>query len=97
MKGQPLINFDILRARLAIAQADALRVYEADKGTPCGAFDSGRYDGLKQAIEILDGLARYRPGRTARHSCPHDSRERLAGWALLTAVCTNRTPCFMKG
>ncbi|MGO8694988.1 MAG: hypothetical protein ACLQMF_15100 [Rectinemataceae bacterium] len=48
---------DILRDRLADARADALRVYKVDKDTPSGAFASGRYDGLKQAIEILDELA----------------------------------------
>ncbi len=48
---------DILRDRLADARADALRVYKLDKDKPSGAFQSGRYDGLKQAIEILDELA----------------------------------------
>ena len=48
---------DILRDRLTAARADALRVYKVDKDTPSGAFQSGRYDGLKQAIEILDELA----------------------------------------
>jgi hypothetical protein len=56
MKGQ-LINFDTLRTRLEAARADALRVYQADKCTPSGAFDSGRVDGLKQALEILEELA----------------------------------------
>jgi hypothetical protein len=48
---------DILRDHLKAAEADALRVYEANKDTPSEAFDSGRYDGLKQAIEILDDIA----------------------------------------
>ena len=48
---------DILRDRLEAAKADALQVYEAEKSKPSGAFDSGRYDGLKQAIEILDTIA----------------------------------------
>jgi len=47
-----------LRAELAEALADALRVYEANKagGSPAlsVAFDSGRYDGLKQALAIID-------------------------------------------
>jgi hypothetical protein len=45
---------EILRDRLVAAQADAFRVYELDRDKPSGAFASGRYDGLKQAIEILD-------------------------------------------
>ena len=47
-----------LRAKLEEAKADALRVYEANKtaGSPSTVYDSGRYDGLKQAIEILDSL-----------------------------------------
>lgn len=55
-----MTGLDTLRARLETAQADALRVYEADKNTLSGAFDSGRYDGLKQAIAILDDLAKVR-------------------------------------
>lgn len=49
---------DRLRAKLEEAKADALRVYEANKatGSHSTAYDSGRYDGLKQAIEILDSL-----------------------------------------
>ena len=46
-----------LRARLEAAQADALRVYEQDEDKPSGAFAAGRYDGLKQALEILATLA----------------------------------------
>jgi ParB family chromosome partitioning protein len=49
---------DRLRAKLEEAKADARRVYEANKaaGSSSTAYDSGRYDGLKQAIEILDSL-----------------------------------------
>ena len=49
---------DSFRGRLETAQAEALRVYRVDKDTPSGAFASGRYDGLKQALEILDALAK---------------------------------------
>ena len=49
-------SLDALRGRLAEAQAEALRAYGLDRDKPSGAFDSGRYDGLKQAIEILDNL-----------------------------------------
>ncbi|HUW42503.1 MAG TPA: hypothetical protein VMV90_15975 [Rectinemataceae bacterium] len=52
-----MTTLDILRDHLNAAQSDALRVYEADKGKSSEAFDSGRYDGLKQAIEILDDIA----------------------------------------
>jgi hypothetical protein len=48
---------DTLRDRLEAAQADALRVYEQDEDKPSGAFAAGRYDGLKQALEILATLA----------------------------------------
>lgn len=48
---------EALRGRLEAAQADALRVYRADWGKASEAFASGRYDGLKQALEILDTLA----------------------------------------
>jgi hypothetical protein len=58
MKGQLPINLDTLRAPLVAAQEDAFRVYEADKGTASEAFDAGRYEGLKQALEILDDCAR---------------------------------------
>jgi hypothetical protein len=51
-----MLEYATIRSRLEEAMADALRVYELDKGKPSGAFDSGRYDGLKQAIEILDKL-----------------------------------------
>lgn len=49
--------FEILRDRLEAAQAEALRVYRLDKANPSGAFASGRYDGLKHALEILDTVA----------------------------------------
>ena len=52
-----MTTLDILRDHLKAAEADALRVYESDKGKPSEAFDAGRYDGLKQAVEILDDLA----------------------------------------
>ncbi len=47
-----------LREALEAAKAEARRVYEADKEekAPSTDFDAGRYDGLKQAIEILDGM-----------------------------------------
>ena len=48
---------DTLRGRVEAAQADALRVYRLDKDKPSGAFNSGRYDGLMQALGILDDLA----------------------------------------
>ncbi len=47
---------DTLRGRLEAGQNDARLVYEADKGTPARDFAAGRYDGLKQAIEILDDI-----------------------------------------
>ncbi|MGO8694829.1 MAG: hypothetical protein ACLQMF_14295 [Rectinemataceae bacterium] len=52
-----MTTLDILRDHLKAAEADALRVYEQDRGKPSEAFDAGRYDGLKQAIEILDDIA----------------------------------------
>jgi hypothetical protein len=53
-------SIEKLRSKLEKAKAEAHHVYEADKGTPSEAYDSGRYDGLKQAIEILDALAKAR-------------------------------------
>ena len=49
---------EIFRDRLCDALDDARRVYEADRatGSTSTAFQSGRYDGLKQALGILDGL-----------------------------------------
>jgi hypothetical protein len=56
------IDLTALLASLEAAKADAFRVYEANKASGSGgestAFDSGRYDGLKQAIAIVDALAR---------------------------------------
>lgn len=52
-----MIALDTLQGRIEAAQADALRVYRLDKDKPSGAFASGRYDGLKQALEILNDLA----------------------------------------
>jgi len=51
-----MMEYATIRSRLEEAKADALRVYELDKDKPSGAFASGRYDGLKQAIQILDRL-----------------------------------------
>jgi hypothetical protein len=48
------VEYATLRARLADDADDARRVYEADQGKPSAAFDSGRYEGLKQALEILE-------------------------------------------
>ena len=52
-----MTDLKILHDRLEAAQAEALRVNRLDKDKPSGAFASGRYDGLKQALEILDTLA----------------------------------------
>jgi hypothetical protein len=51
------IDYEKLRARLVMAFDSARVVYEADKGRPSEAFDSGRYDGLKEALQILDNIA----------------------------------------
>jgi hypothetical protein len=48
---------ETLRGRLEAVREEALRVYRLDKDKHSEAFDSGRYDGLKEAIEILDDLA----------------------------------------
>jgi len=53
MKGQLQVNLDTLNARLAIALDSARAVAASDKDD----FTAGRYDGLKQAVEILDELA----------------------------------------
>jgi len=45
---------DSLRICFEEALADARRVYEENKDGISGAFASGRYDGLKQAIGLLD-------------------------------------------
>ena len=47
-----------LRERLELAFDNARAVYEADKGKPIEAFNSGRYDGLKEALAILDQVER---------------------------------------
>jgi hypothetical protein len=48
-----------LRERLVMALDNARAVYEADRdaGSTSTAFDSGRYDGLKEALQILDSIA----------------------------------------
>jgi hypothetical protein len=51
------IDYEKLRERLVMAFDNARVVYEADKGKPSAAFDSGRYDGLKEALQILDNVA----------------------------------------
>ena len=55
------IDLDALLEDLEAAKADARRVYEANKAGGSGgesvAFDSGRYDGLKQAIELAQARA----------------------------------------
>ncbi len=44
---------------LVDALADAQRVYMTDRaaGAASADFDAGRYDGLKQALEIIDQTA----------------------------------------
>ncbi len=52
---------DTILRDLDAAKADALRVYTANKGSGASiesvAFDSGRYEGLKQALEIVGTFA----------------------------------------
>jgi hypothetical protein len=50
---------DALRARLVAAMDDARRVCEMDRDKAKSSvdFDAGRYDGLKQALEILDNMS----------------------------------------
>ncbi len=48
-----------LRKRLVDSFMNARAVCEADKGTRSEAFDSGRYDGLKEALAVLDDYADY--------------------------------------
>jgi hypothetical protein len=50
------LEYSLIRDELTRAMNEARRVYEADKDTPSGAYDSGRYDGLKQAVQIVDKL-----------------------------------------
>jgi hypothetical protein len=51
-----MLDYSMIREKLESAKDDAQRVYELDKQNESGAFASGRYDGLKQAIQILDSL-----------------------------------------
>jgi hypothetical protein len=51
------MDLEKVRARLVMALDNAMAVYEADKGKSSAAFDSGRYDGLKEALAILDAAA----------------------------------------
>jgi len=55
------IDLETVLHDLEAANLEALRVYETDKAGGSGresiAFDSGRYDGLKQAIEIVGASA----------------------------------------
>jgi hypothetical protein len=51
------IDYEKVRDRLVMAFDNARAVYEADKGKPSEAFDSGRYDGLKEALQILNNVA----------------------------------------
>ena len=53
------LDYEKLREKLVIAFNGARAVYEADKGTSSEAFDSGRYDGLKEAIQIVDSYAEH--------------------------------------
>jgi len=50
-------DYEKLRERLVMAFNSARAVYEADKGKNIEAFNSGRYDGLKEALAILDQVA----------------------------------------
>jgi hypothetical protein len=55
------INAEMLLRDLETANVEALRVYKANKASGSGiestAFDSGRYEGLKQAIKIVAASA----------------------------------------
>jgi hypothetical protein len=55
------IDLETLLRDLEAANVEAFRVYKADKASGSGiesiAYDSGRYDGLKQAIEIVTAFA----------------------------------------
>ena len=51
------IDYEKLRERLVMAFNSAFAVYQADKGKSIEAFNSGRYDGLKEALAILDSVA----------------------------------------
>ena len=56
---------DKLRDELQAALRDALQTYEKNRDSGSApqaiAYDSGRYAGLKQAVEILDRLQDPRP------------------------------------
>jgi hypothetical protein len=54
---EELFRFAKLRERLVMAFNDAFAVYEADKGKNIEAFNSGRYDGIKECLAILDQFA----------------------------------------
>jgi len=51
------VNHDKLRERLVMAFDNARAVYEIDKGKNIEASNSGRDDGLKEALQILDSVA----------------------------------------
>ncbi len=56
------IDLPALLDELEAARNAALRVYEKNRASSSSgesiAFDSGRYDGLKQAIAIVEALVR---------------------------------------
>jgi type II restriction/modification system DNA methylase subunit YeeA len=88
---------DTLRVRLEAAKIDALRVYELDKGKPSGAFDAGRYDALKQALEILDepsglGLGKNGSKPKLRINLGHPKDTKNPDLALLAALEHTRDP-----
>jgi hypothetical protein len=55
------VNVETLLRNLEAANAEALRVYMANKASGSSiesiAYDAGRYEGLKQAIEIAGAFA----------------------------------------
>jgi hypothetical protein len=51
------LDYEKLRERLVMAFNGARSTYEIDKGKNIEAFNSGRYDGLKEALAILDQVA----------------------------------------
>jgi len=59
LAGADLTNQCVKQGNLEGADFDNARaVYEADKGKNIEAFNSGRYDGLKEALAILDEVER---------------------------------------
>jgi len=48
-----------LRSRLSTAMDDARQVYQADRdsGGPSKDFDAGRFEGLKEALELVNDFA----------------------------------------